>query len=436
MLTTTARPLRTGAAAVYRVKDHPLLGADFTWVDRFDEPYLAFRERGGYWYLPRAACPLGELDERATGEPADIVLKVLARDEDQLRVYDESTALLHRGRSHVVQASTGFGKTWVGCALATSLGVRTLVVVPKADLMGQWAKAFEKFNGIPPDEVGIIKAKTCRPGKAVTIASLKSVCKEGRYPAEVLGQFGLLLLDEVHRVAAQQFQGVCFEVPARLRIGLSATPERADGRDRLVQGHVGPVGVLQEGLPMLPRVLRYRTGFRVPRRNGRQIEHKPGRDMHLIKIMSRDPDRNRLILSLIAAAVDKGRHVVVFTHLHEHVEKLQQMVALVLPLTQLGTYTGKTTDLQAGAESKVVLATYGMAKDGTDFPEWDTCILATPLADARQAMGRVCRPLHGKKQPAVMDLIDDDSRLYGAYGEKRHRMYREKGADPIIDCGA
>ena len=54
----------TGASAVFKVADHPTMGANFTWTDRFGEPYLAFRERADCWLLPRECFPIGDEDQR------------------------------------------------------------------------------------------------------------------------------------------------------------------------------------------------------------------------------------------------------------------------------------------------------------------------------------------------------------------------------------
>ena len=437
MFRSDERPLNTGASAVFKVADHPLLGSLFTWEDRFGEPYLAFRELDGYWLLPRECFPIGEVDRRID-RPVKFPRCAVPRDDSQLRVFEESVELLREGRSHQVKASTGWGKTWLGCALMSSLEQRTLVVVPKSDGFKDWREDIQKFLGIEPQEVGHIQAAKCVVGERVTIATLQSICKPGRYRPQVYNSFGLVIFDEVDRVGADHFQDAAFNLPARLRLGLTAT-DRKDGRNVLVEAHCGRVLVEHAEVPMRPQVLRYRTPWRCPRdkKSGETIPHEGARDTHVQKILARSVRRNALILSLIHACLQKDRHVLVFSLLREHLAKLADLLCEAgVPKEDIGFYQGGEKALEEAAHKRVTLATYNMAGRGTNYPHWEVCVLAAPRADVRQAVGRILRKVPGKKQPAIIDLVDDDSPLYNGYMYARDRYYRspEVSADPISEC--
>ena len=45
--------------------------------------------------------------------------------------------------------------------------------------------------------------------------------------------------------------------------------------------------------------------------------------------------------------------------------------------------------------------------EGTDIPDMDTCFLATPRADVEQPIGRIQRVHKGKKEPVVVDYVDN-----------------------------
>jgi superfamily II DNA or RNA helicase len=275
-------------------------------------------------------------------------------------------------------------------------------------------------------------------GEHVTIATLQSICKEGRYPEGIYQSFGLVIFDEVDRVGADKFQGAAFNLPARLRLGLAAT-DRRDGRNVLVEAHCGRVLVKHAEVPMRPQVLRYRTKWLCPRdrKTGKPIPHEGGRDMHVQKILSRSVSRNRQILSLIQACLYKERHVLVFAALREHLCTLEVLLLEAgVPQEDIGFYQGGEKNLEEAAHKKVTLATYNMAGRGTNYPHWEVCILASPRADVRQAVGRILRKVPGKKQPAIIDLVDESSPLYDGYQYARDRYYRspEVGADPISEC--
>ena len=60
--------------------------------------------------------------------------------------------------------------------------------------------------------------------------------------AESLGnRYALLIFDEVHHLPAGYTRVIAEYSIAPYRLGLTATPERADGRDRDLEGLVGPV---------------------------------------------------------------------------------------------------------------------------------------------------------------------------------------------------
>jgi superfamily II DNA or RNA helicase len=89
----------------------------------------------------------------------------------------------------------------------------------------------------------------------------------------------------------------------------------------------------------------------------------------------------------------------------------------------IGTHTGaeKTKEVK-----KIMLGTYGSGGTGMDRPELCTLIMATPRADAEQAIGRILRLAENKKPPVVMDIVDTSSSIMRGWFEKRKKLYREK----------
>ena len=66
-------------------------------------------------------------------------------------------------------------------------------------------------------------------------------------------------------------------------------------------------------------------------------------------------------------------------------------------------YTGpsKTTKEQA-RQCRVILATAQKVSEGTDIPELDTLVMATPIGDITQVAGRITRKHKGKKSPLII----------------------------------
>ena len=67
-----------------------------------------------------------------------------------------------------------------------------------------------------------------------------------------------------------------------------------------------------------------------------------------------------------------------------------------------------------------------MAQEALDIPSVDVGILATPHADVEQAVGRSLRFLDGKKQPVIIDIVDDEQHVCIPFFAKRERLYDRK----------
>lgn len=430
-------PLWVAAGAAYPRSEW--IERRFTWTDNFGRVYEAFRRRGEDLVLvPREACPPSKDDRRSFGVPIKVDLTCEPRDY-QVEPIRQCLELLEKGRSHVVQASTGFGKTYLGAAAIKHLEKKTLVIVPKAHLIEQWSRELEHFLGIPRSRIGLIRRSTIDvEGKDVVLATLHTMAKDdGRVPDRVARQFGLMVIDEVHRVAADEFSTSCFVVPAMYRLGLSATPDRSDGRLDLINAHCGPVGVTYQNVPMKPKVLVIETGWRVPRdRWGEQISHKPNKDGHVLNMIARNAARNALVTHCIGEVYEGGdRTLVVAAHRRAHLEELASLAQhrLKIPSGDIGFFVGGKTRgaLDKAAKAKVIFATWEMM-EGTDCDWWDTCILASPRSNVKQAVGRVLREKKGKKQPVVIDLVDSDSWVYAKYADRRARYYATSEVDAEV----
>ncbi|MDX1607383.1 MAG: DEAD/DEAH box helicase family protein, partial [Candidatus Competibacterales bacterium] len=137
------------------------------------------------------------------------------------------------GRGLVV-LPTGAGKTLVGLLAMAWAGRDSLVVVPTIDLMQQWYGLLRA--AFPDRPVGLLGGGYREP-EAVTVATYDSAARL----AEQLGdRYGLLVFDEVHHLPAEFYRSIAEFALAPFRLGLTATPERADGLERELETLVGP----------------------------------------------------------------------------------------------------------------------------------------------------------------------------------------------------
>jgi len=149
---------------------------------------------------------------------------------DQTEAVDAWTAL----RKGQIIAPTGTGKTVVALEIMRQTGVPTLVVAPVRDLMYQWQRRIASALGY---EAGIIGDHThdLRPVTCTTYASAAI------HGAALGDQFRLVIYDEVHHLPGETYAESALFSAAPWRLGLTATPERADGRHERLDDLVGPV---------------------------------------------------------------------------------------------------------------------------------------------------------------------------------------------------
>lgn len=427
-------PLRVGAAAEYAYSDR--LARKFSAVSRYGEPYILYRRAGDRILLPRGVCPAGGAgDQRAAGRDVAFgAARFTPRSEDQARWVARSIAFLAAGQSGISQAFTGFGKSVCAMPVIAALGKKTLIVCTKEDMMlsdDQWYGTLRKFLGLSPAEIGIVRQDRCEvAGKKVVVGLIHSLAIPGRYPAGTFDDIGLVIADECHHVPADTFSNVMFLFRARLRWGLSATPERKDGKDAILHAHIGPVRVRSRELANPPKVLHVRSGWRCP-----DVPHAPARIAPLLQPMARDEQRNDLIGRIAREALRKRYNVVIFTELLDHVALLRLTLnTLGMAWGDIGIYVGGMTEKEREAAKlkPLVLTTWRMCAEATNAPWWSCAVWATPRADVVQAAGRVMREYPGKPTPPlVVDIADADSPVLAGYARARRAWYRSIGAQQV-----
>jgi superfamily II DNA or RNA helicase len=445
-LIQTAQPLRTGATAVYPYSK--ALEKKFQFESRFNEtvPLCRVDAGQGLIYLPRAVCPVGPNDER---DPGEVVMfpKVPVPRPNQITIFQQTIDFLSKGFSGVVVAYTGWGKTVLGYAAASAMGRKTLVITTKEDIYKQWIEGAETILGLDKSKIGEIRGDKCEvTGTHFVVAMIQSLSKDEKYPDWITKGFGLVIFDECHRVPAEQFSRVVDMFPAKLRLGLSASPNRADGKELVVYSHIGPVRAQTLAELMIPKVLTTRSTWKCPRHLVRnvvtgetdveRIPHQAGKTTHIEKIIAADSERNHLIAHLAKEALDKGRRIVLFSTLHEHLKSIHRACREKEGISgkDMGYYLGAVTTAEKEARDKskvkpLIFTTYSMMSEGTSIDWLDTCILAMPRATVTQPVGRIRREYEKKKPIVVIDIVDNDSPVFSRYAAKRLQWYKSIGCE-------
>jgi superfamily II DNA or RNA helicase len=133
----------------------------------------------------------------------------------------------------VVVLPTGAGKTHVAVLAIDAVRRSTLVVAPTLDLVRQWYDLLRATFAVP---VGVVGGGD-HDVQPITVTTYDSA----HLHMEHLGaRFGLVVFDECHHLPGPSYALASRLCLAPYRLGLTATPERADGRDADLEQLVGP----------------------------------------------------------------------------------------------------------------------------------------------------------------------------------------------------
>lgn len=319
--------------------------------------------------------------------------------------------------------------TVFSCGLIAELDSPTLVIVHKEFLMDQWRDRIKEF--LPDAKVGYVRQDECSfKGKHVVIAMVQSLVSR-EYPAEFYSWPSLVLSDEVHRIGARSWSEVPKRFPARWRVGLSATPRRKDGCDKVFWYHIGPVLYESKEVRLSPKIKRVWTNFNIIGRgsfNPKLLNNKA----LVLRFMCANEGRNKMVIDQVMKAAMTGRKILVLSERVEHLKRLKKLLESEWPphsprKITTGLYIGemKKEEQAASSHAQVIFATSQLVSEGFDLPALDTLFLTTPLSDVEQAVGRICRPFEGKKEPIVVDFRDDKVALCFRTAGYRDKFYRK-----------
>ncbi|WP_437809537.1 DEAD/DEAH box helicase [Sorangium sp. So ce1078] len=123
----------------------------------------------------------------------------------------------------VVVLPTGAGKTFVATLAIAARQRSALVVVPTLDLLNQWYDGLSAAFGVP---IGLLGG-----GYHDVLDLTVTTYDSAHAHMDRLGaRFGLVIFDECHHLPSPSYALAAKMCLAPFRLGLTATPERADGR--------------------------------------------------------------------------------------------------------------------------------------------------------------------------------------------------------------
>lgn len=363
-----------------------------------------------------------------------------------------------RGRG-VVVLPTGAGKTHVAVLAIDEKKRSALVVAPTLDLVRQWYDLLRATFGVP---VGVVGGGD-HDVQPITVTTYDSAYLH----MEHLGaRFGLVVFDECHHLPSATYALAARLAIAPYRLGLTATPERADGRDALLDELVGPtvyrrdIGELAGEWLSEYETERIEVALTAEEREEHDRERALYREFvsmnhirmssprgfgEFVMLSSRSETGRRAMrayrrqrelafaasgkLAYLELLLDEHREdrAIVFTQDNATAHRIARrfLVPVITHQTKVTERSALLSGLAAGRYNAIV--TSKVLNEGVDVQEANVAVVLSGSGSVRehvQRLGRILRKREGKRAVLYELVTADTAETFTSERRREHDAYR------------
>lgn len=364
-----------------------------------------------------------------------------------------------QGGRGVVVLPTGAGKTHVAVMAIDQRRRSTLVVAPTLDLVRQW---YDLLRTTFRTHVGVVGGGE-HDVQPITVTTYDSAYLH----MENFGaRFGIVVFDECHHLPSGAYSMAAQACLAPFRLGLTATPERTDGREAALTNLIGPVVYRREIGELSGEYLAEYETVRLEVDLGpeERVEHDEARAEYLafvrqqgirmgdprgfgefIMRSARSPEgrsamrayrRQRELAFAAPAKLDyveyllhehrKGR-AIIFTQDNATAYRVSKRF-LIPAITHQTKLKERSAILERFADGRYgAVVTSKVLNEGVDVPDASVAIVISGSGSVRehvQRLGRILRPKDGKRA-TLYELVSAGTSETGTSKRRRdHEAYR------------
>jgi superfamily II DNA or RNA helicase len=328
-----------------------------------------------------------------------------------------------------LQLPTSSGKTLIaGEVIRRNKGL-TLFIVDRNILLTQTMNEFErlfqcKIGNITEGEMNI------KLINVATIQTLNSLLKQkNKELINYLANVKTYILDESHVAASSSYMRVSkYVVNADIRLGLSASYEREDGRQMDIESCVGKPefiinvnDLIEQDYIMKPEIMFFHYShelvdcYNYHDAYNKRIVNAIYRNILILNLVNKFKNYNILI---IISKIEHGKYLN---------SKIQNSVFIHGNVEQ--TEREKWLDDMKLNRGKIIIGTASIIGKGLDIPSLDVMINATGNLSAIttiQSLGRVLRKHEGKNKAYYIDFMDIGD-YFKEHTNKRMEVLKQQG---------
>jgi superfamily II DNA or RNA helicase len=362
------------------------------------------------------------------------------------------------GGQGVVVLPTGTGKTHLANLCIERANRPTLVITPTIDLLNQWYDELALCFGV---EAGLVGGGYYEV-KPLTVTTYDSAYLN----MDRLGNlFGLVVFDECHHLPGPTYGLAATCSLAPFRLGLTATPERADNAHERLDRLIGPIVYRREITQLKGRFLaeyhvetlhvslteEERFRYESCREVYRSFLRDSGIDMRdknawgkFLFLAFRSPEgraayrayREQRDLALAAPAklalldrllsMHNGDRVLIFTHDNATVYAIARRFLVPVITHQTKTKERREILLKFNSGEYPIVATSRVLNEGVNVPEANVAIILSGSGSVRehvQRLGRILRKSGGKEATLYEVITRGTVEEYTSIRRRQHSAY-------------
>lgn len=227
----------------------------------------------------------------------------------------------------VFVAPPGFGKTVMAAALIAEYKRNTLILVNNVSLISQWQERLNEFLQVnyeykkEKEKFGVYYGAKKKLTGNVDIASIHSF-DDSVESNEILSKYGMIIVDEVHHLAARTFERVLRNTNTKYIYGLTATPKRSDRNEKIIYKTIGDIIYEHQNINSeLSKVL-------IPKTTSFRLSSKDKLLSYVeqcTKLVA-DEERNKLIIEDIKNCILEKKNIILLSERVEHIRYLYEEV--------------------------------------------------------------------------------------------------------------
>ena len=182
------------------------------------------------WHKPAVSKDLAKYDNLEEDEDTKVEILFQPRGVQIEALYALEDSRSEGATKGLVQAATGVGKTYLA-AFDSAKYKRVLFVAHREEILKQATISFKNVRH--SDDYGFFYGKQKDTDKAVIFASVATLGRKEYLTEDFFAPdyFDYVIIDEFHHAVNEQYQRIVKYFKPQFLLGLTATPERMDGKN-------------------------------------------------------------------------------------------------------------------------------------------------------------------------------------------------------------